>query len=431
MEVNILEFGAIADGKTMNTKAIQNAIDECAKEGGRVVVPSGTFVSGSLFLRSNVELHLAHNSILRASDNLDDYNADDAYEQNFGSVNEGWNAKHFIMAVECENVAITGTGTIDGNAHVFFEDFRPPMDFDKNSFVNAGYCWQKGSAANRDKVNRRPGQMICFVECKNVVVRDVSLINATCWSCFVHGCDFVRISGIRVNNTYYHLNTDGIDIDTSRYVTVSDCIILTGDDCITFRGDGNRLKDKDRCCEYVTVTNCVLSASAAAFRVGVGKRPIRHITVSNISVIYCGEFINYCAEWADVCATPFDDVIFTNAAIEHTNRLLTLKINHGTPVKNLKLQNVTANAWSAAMIYSTNDGVIDNFILDNVDVTSVGNKVAMDADAPKDMKRAFANFYNVDNLTFRNCHFNVDEQYASDYDTDIEIKNCKNFKNIQ
>ncbi len=430
MDFNVLDFGAIADGKTKNTKAIQKAIDECAKEGGRVIVPSGTFVSGSLFLKSNVELHLAHNAILRASEDLADYNDEDAYEQNCGSVKEGWNGKHFIMAVECKNVAITGTGTIDGNSQVFFEPYRPPMDFDKNSFVNAGYCWKKGSASSIDKENRRPGQMICFVECKNIILRDVSLINSTCWSCFVHGCDFVRISGVRIENEFYHLNTDGIDIDTSRYVTISDCIILTGDDCITFRGAGRRLKDQNRCCEYVTVTNCVLSASAAAFRIGVGTFPVRHITVSNVSVIYCGEFINYCAEWANTSKTPFDDIIFSNAAIEHTNRLLTLKVNHGTLVKNLKLQNVTAKALSAAMIYSTEPGVIDNFLLDNVDVVSVGNDVVMDADAPQDMKRAFANFYNVENLTFKNCNFTVPEEHAKDYETAIEIKNCKNFRNI-
>ena len=185
MDFNILDFGAIADGKTINTKAIQAAIDECAKEGGRVVVPAGLFMSGSIFLRSNVELHLAHNATLRASENLEDYNADDAYEQNWGSVNEGWNAKHFIIAVECENVAITGTGTIDGNSSVFFEPYRPASDFQEESMVNAGYCWKKGKAMNLDKVNRRPGQMICFIECRNIIVRDVSLINSTCWSCFV------------------------------------------------------------------------------------------------------------------------------------------------------------------------------------------------------------------------------------------------------
>ena len=431
MDFNILDFGAIADGKTMNTKAIQAAIDECAKEGGRVVVPAGLFMSGSIFLRSNVELHLAHNATLRASENLEDYNADDAYEQNWGSVNEGWNAKHFIIAVECENVAITGTGTIDGNSSVFFEPYRPASDFQEESMVNAGYCWKKGKAMNLDKVNRRPGQMICFIECRNIIVRDVSLINSTCWSCFVYGCDFVRISGVRIDNTFYHANTDGIDIDTSRYVTISDCIILTGDDCITFRGCGRRLKDQDRCCEYVTVTNCVLSASAAAFRIGVGTFPVRHITVSNVSVIYCGEFINYCAEWANTSKTPFEDIIFSNAAIEHTNRLLTLKVNHGTTVKDIKLQNITAKeCLSAAMIYSSEPGVIDNFLLDNVDVTSVGNDVENDDDAPKDMKRAFVNFYNVDNLTFKNCNFTVPEEHKKDYETDIEIKNCKNFRNI-
>ena len=99
MVYNILDYGAVPDGKTLSTGAIQAAIDDCNKNGGgRVLVPSGSFYSGSIYLLDNVELHLEHGAILTASANMDDYNPDDAYPQNYGFAPEEWRAKHFIMA---------------------------------------------------------------------------------------------------------------------------------------------------------------------------------------------------------------------------------------------------------------------------------------------------------------------------------------------
>lgn len=88
---NILDYGAIADGKTLNTKAIQKAIDDChANGGGTVFVPAGEYYTGTIWLRSNVELHLEHASKIIASHDLDDYNHNDAYEQNWFSTIEQW-----------------------------------------------------------------------------------------------------------------------------------------------------------------------------------------------------------------------------------------------------------------------------------------------------------------------------------------------------
>ena len=89
----------------------------------------------------------------------------------------------------------------------------------------------------------RPGQLICFVESKEVYVQGITIRNAPCWGVFVHGCEYVRITGIQVFNHKTALNTDGIDIDCSRYVTISDCNIETGDDAITFRTYANKLKN--------------------------------------------------------------------------------------------------------------------------------------------------------------------------------------------
>ena len=183
MNTNILDFGAKPDGKTLCTKEIQAAIDACASSGGgRVTVPAGNYVSGTIWLKSNVELHLEHNSVIRGSDDLDDYNAEDAYSQNFSSRNnEKWLGKHLVVAHECENVAITGGGTLDGNAEVFLGDVKP----------YSAYCWRDGLRTAKDLVICRPGQLVCFIECKNVRVENITLTNQPCWGCFLHGCERV------------------------------------------------------------------------------------------------------------------------------------------------------------------------------------------------------------------------------------------------
>ena len=126
MNVNILDYGAIADGKTLCTEQIQTAIDACfATGGGRVSVPCGTYYSGTIWLKSNVELHMEHGSVIKASEDLEDYNALDAYPQNFSVKEmENWVGKHLVVAHECENVAITGTGTFNGNGAVFMGELH-------------------------------------------------------------------------------------------------------------------------------------------------------------------------------------------------------------------------------------------------------------------------------------------------------------------
>jgi len=271
MNTNILEYGAQSEMTTCTT-AIQAAIDACASTGGgRVTIPAGTYISGTIWLRSHVELHLEHGANLIASTNREDYNALDAYPQNYSWPPEEWIGQHLILAVEVEDVAITGTGVIDGRGDFFFGDI---CDY------GTAY-WMHGVALAKDKEKLRPGQLICFVESKNITVRDVTIQNTPCWACFFHGCEVVTVYGVKVFNPPHFANTDGIDIDACRYVTVSDCIIHTGDDAIAIRCEASRLQNTEICTEYVTITNCIISTCACAIRVGVGVGVIKHVRISS------------------------------------------------------------------------------------------------------------------------------------------------------
>ncbi len=132
MTYDIIDFGATGDGLTKNTSTIQAAIDQCHHDGGgQVVVPPGVFVTGSIFLRDNVELHLLSGAEIKGSPDLADYNADDCFAQNQVFTTEQVTGAHLIMAIEATNVAITGRGRINGKAKVYLH-FR---------FRDWLYCW--------------------------------------------------------------------------------------------------------------------------------------------------------------------------------------------------------------------------------------------------------------------------------------------------
>ena len=360
MNKNILEFGAVADGVTLNTAAIQNAIDSCsASGGGRVTVPAGVYKTGTIWLKRNVDLHLEMGAELFASDNMDDYNPLDAYEQNSSSKHEQWVGKHLIIALETDNCAITGFGKINGNCQAFVTEHPSP------AFKQFEWC--HGISVLKDVEQQRPGQLVCFIECTNVRVQDVTIVNSPCWSCYLLGCEFVQIRGLKVFNPIWMLNSDGIDIDVSRYVTVSDCIIYTGDDAITLRACETRVKNKDIHCEHITITNCVLSTGICAFRIGVGQGSIRHARISNIVVRQCMDIVQCCTAYNSHGCANIEDVNFSNISAENTDRCFDVFAKNGAFVKNITLENIRTTATIINQI-RCDDGVIDNITVRNLEL---------------------------------------------------------------
>lgn len=340
---NILDFGGINDGTTNNAAAIQAAIDRCHQDGGgTVLVPSGQFMTGTIWLKSNVELHLAHGAVLLASGNMQDYNTLDAYPQNFSYPDEEWVGKHLIIALSCENVAITGSGIIDGNGHLFYD--RPQKHW--------RFLWPDGLALSKDKQTLRPGQLICFVECNHIRVQDIRIQNATCWCCFFHGCDYVQVRGLRISNNSTYANTDGIDIDCCRFVTVSDCIIDTGDDAIAIRGNAKPLHKQDLPCAYITVTNCVLGSSSSAFRIGVGDQKIEHITLSNITVTRAATAFNLLTNYFPQCYTPLSDITFSNISLTNIGRAFEMAASAQGPIRHITFENISCETYAGAWITS-------------------------------------------------------------------------------
>lgn len=274
MKHSIFDYGAKGDGLHKDHLAIQQAMDAVhASGGGRVSLPRGRYLCGTLWLRSHVELHLEHGAEIIGSPDLNDYHEADAFPENQAFSEENVTGRHLIVAYRQENVVLSGSGTINGNSTAFLLPLAPGE--------SASYGHKTANYQVRDQ---RPGQMIYFCLCRNVRVTDLHLINATYWTLFLHGCTDLSIHGLRIENPPATPNGDGIDIDCCRHVTVSDCIIRSGDDCLTLRANAQRLGVDAQPCEAIVIQNCILSTPCNAIRVGVGDGEIRQATFTNLVI---------------------------------------------------------------------------------------------------------------------------------------------------
>ncbi len=353
--VNIRDFGAVGDGKTKDTAAIQKALDR----GGTVIVPPGTFLAGTLYLRDNTELRLEPGATLLASPDPADYNADDFCVQNRVHKSEWASGAHFIVAVEVHNVAITGPGRIDGNRSAFFE-----LPGSMHRIWNTPCKY-------------RPGQMLFFCECRDVTLTDVEMTNYPYWCCFLHGCEYVTIRGLRIRNHKFVCNSDGIDIDCCRCVTVSDCLIETGDDCITIRGNVSPLK-RPLACEHVVVSNCVLSSLCNGIRIGVGSGTIRDIAFSNLTIWNTVKAICIISSYGSKNGVDIDRVSFDHLNLECA-RAFTVAINSqgrrmgpsGREIGNVNFSRVRGTFCVGSLFQGAGSGDVHALRFDDVELDCV------------------------------------------------------------
>jgi polygalacturonase len=286
------KFGAKADGKTDDTQALQAAIDNAAETGGTVVLEAGTYLTGTLYLKSNVTVVIEAGAVLKGIEDISRYPDIPAPHPQYM---EKTHWKALLYARGQENITLRGEGTIDGSG--------------------GAECFQTGKG---NDPNRPFGLHI--VECRNVTVRDLTLVNSGFWMQRYYLCDGVHLTGQKVYNHSNH-NNDGVDVDSSRNVVVSDCRIDSSDDALCFKSEGPEL------CENVTVTNCILSSFASAFKLGTGSvTGFRKFTVSNLVIrpSVAPNMSHPCNAWSglmgidlgNVDGGVLEDVLVSNVAIE-------------------------------------------------------------------------------------------------------------------
>ena len=269
---DVRAYGAKGDGTAKDTAAIQAAVDAAsAAGGGTVEFAPGTYLTGSIWLKDNVDFHLGPGATLKGSPDPADYCASNCCPQNAASPRSGDNTSggHLLLGVGVKNVTLRGPGKVDGNSAAFLLDASGKR------------------YPNNKAISFRPAQMVWFVDSCDIRLADLELADAPYWSCFILNCDRVWIRGCYVHTErrrYHTFNGDGIDIDRSRWVTISDCRIDTADDCITLRASaGSRLADPHDCA-FVTVSDCNLSTSCNAIRPGVGEGRVHDAVFSNLTI---------------------------------------------------------------------------------------------------------------------------------------------------
>jgi polygalacturonase len=415
MSYDITAYGAVGDGKTLCTAAIQPAIDACHQNGGgRVVVPAGTFKTGTIWLKSHVELHLESGATLLGSENLDDYNSEDAYVQNYRCDEEEWCGKHLIIVHEQQDVSITGFGVIDGNGHLYYCEPEKRWNF----------LWVDGLALAKDKERLRPGQVIVFVECQHVRVQDIRMQNTTCWNIHFHGCEFVQVRGVTIQNPSTYANTDGIDIDTCRHVTVSDCIIDTADDAFAIRGAGQRLVNPPEACEYVTISNCVLGSSSGAFRFGVGNSPIRHVRISNLTIKRCATAFIFTSNYSAARGmyTPISDVMIQNVSVAQTQRAIKFAAVEQGEIRDILLENVFCRTFAGSYVKAPEGDHIHNVRFENVRL-EVADWGQMNDEVLAERRPNVLWIEEADGFTFRHVQILGADKTVMPWESDIMVKN--------
>ena len=430
---NVTDFGAAADGKTLDTKAIQAAVDSCSQNGGGTVLfPAGTYLSGTIYLKDHVRLKLATGSLLLGSTDVNDYPLNKC---DFPSYSDAYVGRALIWGEGLHGIAITGRGIIDGQGASFRDNIPKKTE------------WAKLTSFYQDTTRYRPKAgyinrpyLIRLVSCRDILVKDVTLRHSAMWMQQYLDCDFVRIQNITVYN-HGSKNNDMIDIDCCRNVIISGCYGDSDDDGITLKSTGGVPT------ENVTVSDCVVSSFCNAIKMGTeSSGGFKNITITNCVIRPSSEpnkiygrpegLAGIAMEIVD--GGWLDGITISNITIKGTtapifmrlgNRARRYKPDLPEPAvgkfRNVIVSNIVATGagLTGCSITGLPDHSVENVTLENIKITFVGGGTKEQAEAivPENENRypestmfgvlpAFG-FYcrHVNGLTFRDIKLSTSE----------------------
>jgi len=295
---NVLQQQEIqADGETLNTDALQRAIDQLsASGGGTLVFPAGTYLTGTLRLKDNITLHLEPGAVLLGSPELKDYPGTDV---SFPTMNNLFYRHALLYAENASNIGITGPGIIDGQG-------------DAQGF-------NRSSSKAPERYMNRPS-IIRFVSCTGVHLRDARIKDAGFWVTHFLACDDVLLDGITIESRTANYNNDGIDIDCCSNVRVSNCHINSQDDAICLKSTGQRV------CRNVVITNCVISSNCSGIRFGCEAfGGFEDIVISNITMNDVGASA---IQLQVFDGGTLDRVILSGITMHNVNQAIFVNVGH-------------------------------------------------------------------------------------------------------
>ena len=327
---NILDFGALPDGKTLNTRSIQAAIDKAATNGGgQVIVPAGKFLSGAFMLKNGIDLHLDPGAILLGSTNPYDYPfMEEILEKSFSGKKP---IAALIGARSVSNISITGQGTIDGQGR--------ELALTIDSFFYTGKLDTHYYNLRRKRPEQRPGN-IRFEKCENVSISGVTIKNAAFWVQTYDLCKKLTIDHIRVESDAYW-NNDGMDIVDCSNVRITHCFVNAADDGICLKSE-----HIDAINDSIYIENCTIRSSASAIKLGTASLGgFKNIVIKNIRVY---DTFRSAIAIESVDGGHLENVFVDSIFATNTGNPIFVKLGHRNKVgavgtlKNIHIKNIRA-----------------------------------------------------------------------------------------
>lgn len=392
---NVKDYGATGKKTELATTAIQAAIDAAAAQGGgQVYVPPGEYLSGTIILKDNITLWIEAGATIFGSRKEEDYSPD--HRDHFGN-------PVLLYARGVSRLTLRGKGVVNGQAVREYQDLKKVDRFIKNETEIA----REAGVEMKMYYKVKPfTALLYFMECQDLTFEDLSFVESNFWTLHLQCCQRVFMRGLYVySDLASGVNADGIDIAGCQDVTISDCIVITGD-------DGICLKSKFIACpvENVTVTNCVVSSSSTALKIGTDTHgDFRHIIFSNCVVYNSNRGLSIVVRDGAVVS----DVLFSDITIECRRRhfnwwgdgdpISVLLLKRGEKsilgkIENVRFNNISATGEGTSHIRSHVGRNIVGMSLHNVSI-HMRPESRPDKRATHALEATFVDDLDIENLT--------------------------------
>jgi alpha-L-rhamnosidase len=370
--LKITATGAVGDGKTLNTIAIQDAIDRLVATGGLLVIPRGVFRTGALYLKPGVNLHISGGGVLQGSVDVADYPRIDTRIEGH---TEPW-CPAIINAIGCDHLRITGRGMIRGGGKPFWDAFWNTYNADN-------------STKNLDVY--RPRNML-IQDSRDVHISGLRLRDSGFWNLHLFRCRDVAVENLDIRAPYPSPSTDGIDVDSSQDVRITRCHISVNDDCVAIKGNKGPLADKIAdipAVKHVRISHCTFGFGHGVVTLGSEACHVSDVIVENCSVKHSAT-----APETSVIVrlklrpdTPqyYHDIHWRNIKVQGRCELVAAKAwtqyfdLKGLPaptqrVENLTITNVTGTLADFGEITGPENARVSNVRIENVNVRYLDRK---------------------------------------------------------
>ena len=406
MIYSVVKYGAVADGKTLNTKAVQKAVDECSANGGGIVrFDKGRYVLSTVFLKSNVKIEIPEETEILGAESYYDYAQEEKVDYPiYQDSSHTYYHPSLFVGIDCENICITGGGKID---------MRSVWDED---------------GVRGEAIKHRGAKCVALKNCKNVEVSNLGIYNVTDLAVYFAGCENVDIYGIKMR-----VYIDGISPDNSKNVRIHDCDVETGDDGIVFKS--SYTLNKLDICKDIHVWNCKIKSRCNAIKFGTETNGgFENILIEDIQVRET-RITGISIESVD--GAVIDGVTIRNVEMTNVNAPIFVHIGKRMrgpegraigKIKNVTLENITADgpyepykiiAWNY-FSYKENDFYQDPKVF--------GIAESFDGTISTDDWQMTSNICGVkesplENIVLRNIHLKLDggvQEYKKEVPEDAQ-----------